>query len=81
MSAHNAVISVLAIDKGNAVVYFHCPCGANARIFVCDAGVHPIARFTAALRNAHRAGHWPKPDVDLGDATDAGWPTKEEIAA
>lgn len=72
MADHRPVTTTFRGER-TAAVHFHCPCGVNRRItIVTNFDVHPIDRFTAALRRLHERGAWPQPEPE---------PELEEVAA
>lgn len=63
---HRPVTSTFAADRTTSV-HFYCPCGVSRRLVVCNSDVHPLARFTSALRRLHERGMWPVAEVNAGD--------------
>lgn len=82
MSAHRPVTTCFAGHRETTIVYFYCPCGVSRRLVAVGTDIHPVERFTAAIRRLHEVGVWPPAEVDLGDAEDAGWgPDPEAVEA
>lgn len=80
MPEHRSVTTTIAGPRGTVTVHFHCPCGVDRQEIVVTGldEVHPVSRYTAAIRNLHRRGNWPpaEPIATFDDETIA-----EESAA
>jgi hypothetical protein len=71
MSEHRPVTTCFDAPHQSTIVFFYCPCGVHRRLIAVGTDVHPVGRFTAAVRRRHVLGLWPPADVDATELTDS----------